>query len=308
MSKSVARMPKRAQVSNPDQGVLDLAVECQIESDGVGMGVLKDGTPFLNQRGLARLCGVQNKYIGLISSGWDSSEPSAAVKRIKEILFEQGVDFSTAAHETFFGNVRVLAYPDEICMATLEYYAFEANLQGQSIALDSYRRLSRFGLKQYIYTRTGYSNRQEEDMWRIFKDRVSLTYDAVPEGFFGVFKELADLIVTLGMKGLHIDEKFVPDISVGQAWSKHWKERGLEMRFGARRKYAHNYPDYFPQAVSNPQLASCYPEDALGEFRRWFRHDYIGDGRFKRYLSKKVKERGLPEGYIERAMVALNKE
>jgi hypothetical protein len=29
------------------------------------MGVLKDGTPLLNQRGLARLCGIENAHIGL---------------------------------------------------------------------------------------------------------------------------------------------------------------------------------------------------------------------------------------------------
>lgn len=50
------------------QGELDLQVEK--EFDGIGMGVLSDGTPYLNQRGLAALCGVQNAHIGQISAQW----------------------------------------------------------------------------------------------------------------------------------------------------------------------------------------------------------------------------------------------
>lgn len=50
----------------PAQGTLDLEVERDI--DGIGMGVLSGGIPYLNQRGLARLCGVQNAHIGTISS------------------------------------------------------------------------------------------------------------------------------------------------------------------------------------------------------------------------------------------------
>ena len=38
---------------NPSQGVLDLEVERDI--GGIGMGVLSDGTPYLNQRGLEQL-------------------------------------------------------------------------------------------------------------------------------------------------------------------------------------------------------------------------------------------------------------
>lgn len=36
------------------QGTLDLQIQKQIEIDGIGMGVLNDGTPFLTGRGLAR--------------------------------------------------------------------------------------------------------------------------------------------------------------------------------------------------------------------------------------------------------------
>jgi hypothetical protein len=49
----------------------DLHVDKQTEIQGVEMGVLSDGTPFLTQRGLARLCGIQNAHIGTIGTEWD---------------------------------------------------------------------------------------------------------------------------------------------------------------------------------------------------------------------------------------------
>jgi hypothetical protein len=40
-------------------------------------------------------------------------------------------------------------------------------------------------------------------------------------------------------------------------------------RFGRPRiKYEHNYPAYFPQAISNPQHPCYYPDDALGRVSR----------------------------------------
>lgn len=308
MNKLIAKMPTRPNLEDSRQGKLELLVDRQVESDGIGMGVLRDGTPFLNQRGLARLCGVENRYIGLISTEWNSPDPSERTKSVRGFLIERGEDSEFGAYETFFGKRRVVAYPDVVCMAVLEYYAFEAKLVGEPVARDNYRKLARHGLRQFIYTQVGYSSREQSDPWRIFHDRVSLTYDAVPSGYFGVFSELASLIVTLGERGLHIDESFVPDISVGQAWARHWAELSLAGKYSERTTYEHNYPPYFPQAASNPQIASCYPEIALGEFRRWFREDYIGEGRFKKYLIKKVKDRILPEGYVERALIALAKE
>jgi hypothetical protein len=308
MTRQILRMPPRIQKKDPAQRELAITVDRQVEDDGIGMGVLSDGTPFLNQRGLGLLCGVKNKYIGEITDEWTSETQSERVIAIKKSLQDRGELNPVAAFDTKHGNVRVLAYPDAVCMAILEYFAFEANWAGKEIAFSNYRKLARHGLKKFIYDRVGYVPVETNDVWRIFKDRVSLTYDAVPEGFFGVFKELASLIVTLGLGGLHIDESVVPDISVGKAWAAHWQETRLELKFGARTNYAHRYPPYFPQAASNPQMAACYPEDALGEFRRWFRHDYIGEGRFKRYLAKKVSERLLPEGYVERAMLALTRE
>jgi hypothetical protein len=308
MQKHIVRMPPRTLKKNVDQGELLLRVDRHVEDEGIGMGVLSDGTPFLNQRGLALLCGVRNKYIGEITSEWCLPVPGERTAAIKYAMENRGEACGFAAHDTMYGKVRILAYPESVCMAILEHFAFDADWAGRDTALGNYRKLARYGLKKFIYDRVGYDSKPETDVWQIFRDRVSLTYDAVPIGYFGVFKELSGLIVTLGLNGLHIDEKFVPDISVGQAWAKYWTDEGLTEKYGARASYLHYYPTYFRQAASNPQCASCYPEDALGEFRRWFRQDYIGEGRFKSYLARKVSEKLLPTGYVERAILALTRE
>jgi hypothetical protein len=64
-------MSKRvAVVTTPEQLRLDLQVAAEREIDGVGMGVLSDGTPFLNLRGLAAMCGVDHSQIVRITGDW----------------------------------------------------------------------------------------------------------------------------------------------------------------------------------------------------------------------------------------------
>ena len=80
------------------QGVLDLGIEKDTEINGIGMGVLSDGTPYLNQRGLAALCGVQNAHIGTISSQWDEADPKPRIKAIKSILSKIGLEALSVPH------------------------------------------------------------------------------------------------------------------------------------------------------------------------------------------------------------------
>lgn len=43
------------------------------------------------------------------------------------------------------------AYPDDICMAVLEYYAFDAQAQNGT-ALQNFRKLARASLRLFIYS------------------------------------------------------------------------------------------------------------------------------------------------------------
>ena len=269
------------------------------------MGVLSDGTPFLTQRGLARLCGVENAHIGSLSTGWLDSPQKPRISKIKDLV-ERRAQVPAFAHiEVRDGGTAIYAYPDTVCLAVLEYYAFEAGANKQQQAQDNFRILAGKALQDFIYAQVGYDPDNNVPLpWKQFHDRVSLTYNAVPRGYFGVFKEIADMIVTLGQAGLHIDHTFVPDISVGTCWATHWIAQALETRFGPRQTYQHNYPNYFPQAQSNPQAPWCYPEAALGEFRRWFRDTYIGAGKFQGYIAGKVKQRQLPASFAQLALAA----
>jgi hypothetical protein len=56
----------------------------------LGMGVLSDGTPFLTQRGLAVLCGVENAHIGTISAQWHEEFPKPRINKIRDILARDG--------------------------------------------------------------------------------------------------------------------------------------------------------------------------------------------------------------------------
>ena len=289
------------------QGELDLKIAKQVEIDGIGMGVLSDGTAFLNGRGLARLCGIDSSRISEMGNDWEqSSLPMTSA--VKGILQSRGISLGHPYIEIKQRSGSFHAFPDVLCVAVLEYYAFDAPTTREE-AKKNFRLLAGKALHDFIYTQVGYDPRDlVPDVWRQFHDRVSLTYNSIPSGFFGIFKEMSDMIVTLGQSGAFIDEKFVPDISVGIHWGKHWVACDGDTKFGKRIKYEHNYPDYFPQAESNPQEPWCYPDEALAEFRRWLRDDYIGTGKFAHYLNAKVSQKQLPASFVQLAISAYGGE
>lgn len=278
----------------------DLFIDKQMEIDGVGMGVLSDGTAFLTGRGLARLCGVSNARIVELGQSWTGATTNAMTTAVKKILDDKGISIERPYIEINQRSGKFYAYSDAVCLAVLEYYAFD---QPTEDAKKNFRILAGKALHDFIYAQVGYDpNNHVPEIWRQFHDRVSLTYNSVPAGYFGIFKEISDMIVFLGQSGLHIDSKFVPDISVGIAWGKHWTANDLSSQYGERIKFEHNYPSYFPQAESNPQEPWCYPEMALGEFRRWMRENYIGEGKFEKYLTDKVKQKALPASFAQLAI------
>lgn len=277
----------------PHQLNFDLRIEVEREIDGVGMGVLSDGSPFLNIRGLANMCGVDSSMITRITGDWISTPLKPREQKIRELVRAQGADDSVAFMAIEKNGTINHIIPSAVCMAVLEYYAFEAKTSNDKAA-QSYRILARKGFQQFIYAQVGYNPGGAPSVaWQQFHDRVSLAYHTVPDGYFSIFKEVADIIVTMIRSGAKIGKDFIPDISVGLAWAKFWKVENLDIIYGERKRYKHNYPDYFPQALSNPQPAYCYPDDALAEFRKWVREVYL-DRQMPKYLESKVREGKLP--------------
>ena len=297
-------LPAKVPQSVPTQRTL-LHIEKETEVGGVGMGVLSDGTPFLNMRGLARMCGVDHKTISGINAEWADDPPKARVGIIKNLLRQNGVNLENPYVEVIQNGLPAYLYSDVVSIRILEYYAFEAGTNVKEEAKRNFRLLAHQKLREFIFTQVGYDpHKTVPDVWKQFHDRVSLVYNSVPVGYFSVFKEMSDMIVTLGLAGIQINDKIVPDISVGRSWSEYWVTNDFDEVHTARVKYEHEYPQYFPQAKSNPQDAWCYPEMALGEFRYWLRESYIRGGKFEHYLEGKIRQKLLPASVAQLALSA----
>jgi hypothetical protein len=281
------------QPAGPVQGVLDLGIEVERDVNGIEMGVLENGIPFLTQRGLAELTGASRKEIYDITQQWEKHFDDSVLGKdriafIREYLFRHGYQERQLYIETKKDGTPHYAYPDIVCMAVLEYYAFESKSKNDT-AVANYRKLAAYGLQRFIYDALGYSPDQKMlDSWRHFHDRLDMTLDSVPTGYFSVFREIASMLVPMIRAGIIISDKVVPDISVGKAWSEYWKEQDLAATHGERTKYDHDYPLYYPQAKSNPQPSFAYPDSALGVFRAWLRQHYI-TSKFPKYLMGQTK-------------------
>lgn len=281
-------MENGSQVATYKQFSLDLGVEVQRDVNGIEMGVLENGIPFLTQRGLALATGAHRRAIQDITQEWEEHfDDEILVKDrisfIKQYLFDRGYTERKLYIETTKDGSQHYAYPDIVCMAILEYYAFETRSPNKE-ATDNYRRFAAYGLQRFIYDSLNYT---PGDKWAYHHERVSLLANTAPEGYFIVFNEITGLIVDLITADLTVNHKTIPDISVGQMWAKHWKASGLSAAYGDRIPCEHNYPPRYPQSLSNPQEANAYPNSALAEFRRWFKNDYLAT-KFPPYILKKA--------------------
>jgi hypothetical protein len=274
------------------QTELDLHVVASKEIDGVEMGVLNEGTPFLTGRGLANLCGIAPSTM----NEWGELAPKEGDRlragKMAELLSAQGFMGDRLFIKVPFGDQpEVNAYPDSVCMGFLEYYAFEAGRYCTQEAKDNYRILARQKLREFIYEKTGYNHNPNDKFvgsWKHFHDRLLL--NPCPKGFFSVFKETADAVLISINAGLIVNEHTVPDISVGKAWSAFWKNNVLGDSYGQRMQWPHAYPEYFPQSLANDQInAFIYPLEGLGAFRIWLQNEYL-PVKYPNYLQRKLKK------------------
>lgn len=269
--------------------------------DGIEMGVLKDGTAYLTGRSLARLCGVSFSSVIEQKDNWAAGERDGKLARLLTSIGYSDTKLAyPVAHKGTGVGAEALAYPEQVVMAFLEHYAFELQ---KPEALANYRILGRAGFKLFVYGALGYDpDRRLPPTWRHYHDR--LLENPTPLGYFSVLKEGAEFVIHAISNGLQITEATVPDISVGKTWGSHWEKQKLSERFGDRFKWDHNYPDYMPQADSNPQQAWIYPLSALGEFRTWLQTTYVPE-KFPAYLDGKVKRGMLPASTKELILAAM---
>lgn len=279
-------------------------VERQVERDGIEMGVLENGLPYLSERGLAEMCGIHRAVLNRLAANWTEERTKPRGKAIDSLLTPSGFSNPTLFISCEVDGHPINAYTEPVCLAVLEYYAFDS-AERKEAALHAFRTLARKTFRTFVYEAVGYSpkNRFIEN-WKHYVDRVDMTKSSVPTGYFCIFSEIAPMIVPLIQEGLPISDKIIPDISVGKAWSKYWVDQELDSLCGERIHFAHNYPAYYPQAKSNPQPAWAYPELALGIFRQWLRTNYI-ETKLPKYLLDKAKAGFLPASKVPAVLMNL---
>jgi phage regulator Rha-like protein len=108
---------------------------------------------------------------------------------------------------------------------------------------------------------------------RLFNDHTRIPYT-----HWCIFNEIAHVFWGMEFKGVKMEEKAVPDISVGKLWMK--QVRTLQLDEKSILKYPHCYPD-----KRGKQLANIYPNAWLGEYRDWFNIQYLQQ-EFKQYMLK----------------------
>lgn len=253
------------------------------EFDGVAMGVLPDGTPYLTARGLARFVGVVESVIITLSTNWKDEKLKPRGQYIHSVLQERGyLDDSLFVRIRVNGTVEH-AHPDTVCVAVLEYYAFEL---GRPEAKNRIRMLTQKPLREFIYSQVGYDPQLTQKRSQAYILDL-LRLNQVQDGFFSVLYETAHLAVRAAEVGLPIDSHTVPDISIGICWANHWRAERMAARFGDRKKHPHRYPRGYPQANAEVEC-NIYPLAALGEFRIWLETVYLPT-KLKPYLKEKVR-------------------
>ena len=176
------------------QLTLDLGIEVERSVAGIEMGVLANGISFLSQNGLAKMCGVSRKTISDMSREWEEGrregviQPGSRLAYLHDRLSDDGYRDARLYIECAKGNTTYHAYPDVVCMAVIEFFAFEARNVTKK-AQENFRKLAQYGFRQFVYNALHYV---PEDKWRYYQDRVSIlrSMDSVPDGHFTVFHEI----------------------------------------------------------------------------------------------------------------------
>ncbi|GGZ23487.1 hypothetical protein [Asticcacaulis endophyticus] len=147
MSDAVKTVVKKGRKRKQPQ-ISNLYITLYGEYDGVGMGCLSDDSLYLTQRGLARLCGVQNAHIGTISTDWHTDKPRIrAIKARLETVNEN----RPSPHRVMSHKGRIQhTYDMAMCRAILGYYAFDAGRQTQPEAEAHLRTYDGAGLEAYV--------------------------------------------------------------------------------------------------------------------------------------------------------------
>lgn len=259
----------------------------------VEVGILPDGTPFMSGRELARACGISNSTL----VGWGEMTPQLGDRyragKMAELLATYGYSgdrfFVPIPDGTKFGGrANVSAYPYKVCMAFLDYYAFEANKEE---ARNSLRVLSEKQLPQFI-EQTVREQANPPLKAKPQPPRVKSTSpfqtrplrEGIPIGYFTV-RQIMSSDQARSLPALPLSERQTALLTnIDKAWSRYWTIHQLALIFGDR------FP--VPQLSLNDWARPrqyVYPNTVLDEFKDWLYKQYIPE-RFPSYLQRKKQQ------------------
>lgn len=260
----------------------------------IEVGILRDGTPFLSGRGLARACGISNSTL----VGWGEITPKVGDRhragKMANLLATYGYRgdrffFKIPDGSIFEGKANVSAYPYQVCMAFLDYYAFEANKEE---ARNSLRILSEKQLPQFILEAIDHpspeankpkSTRSYPRLKKTLPLEKRPLRNGVPISYFTVAQRMSDKTE----RSHQPDPMFDTTVqNIQRAWNRYWDVHKLWEQYGDRFEFPSQEFSYFPQAKTY-----VYPNLALSAFQQWLNLKYIPE-RFPSYLQRKIKQRG----------------
>lgn len=274
------------------------------EFDGIAMGVLDNGIAYLSARGLAKACGVSLATMQDFYEKWNKKLDSATNDDKQATYIRDSLKEKNYADKELYIVIEdeqgvKYAFPEPVCMAFLEYYTFEARTKElREHAQKLYKKFANLGFRKFIYQAVGYDDNTTNANYykQLYYERVSILKNQVPHDYFGIFNELGGFILDLINNDIPVNNKIIPDISVGQAWAREWKDKNYDSIYSSAIKYEHLYPESYPQSKSNPQDAWCYPVESLGMFRKWFYDNYLSS-KFPKYINNLIKNNKLSLNY-----------
>lgn len=149
----------------------------------IPMGVLSDGTPYLTLYGLAKICGIDDTPLRVFTTNWPGEKHKPRGAFVNGILESRGYRLDSLFTRVInSAGVETHAYPDYVCMAILEYYAFEAQSPfDPTIARNNFRSLAVYTLRRMIYEQVGIDpTRQIAESWQVYQQRIIMEWSLLP--------------------------------------------------------------------------------------------------------------------------------
>ncbi|HEY8098520.1 MAG TPA: hypothetical protein VIE65_20845, partial [Methylobacter sp.] len=137
---------------------------------------------------------------------WNEEPEKPRIAAIKSILNKSGAATTKPHIEVAYKGKVHFCYPADICLAVLEYYAFDAGTNCQPEARDNFRTLAGSKLRELIYSQVGYDpSGARTHKFTKWHERVALNHQSAPKGYFSVFNEAHTIFYELIMAGADID-------------------------------------------------------------------------------------------------------